>query len=102
LIVGTNFLGNVDNVRFYDTITIIDVFHTLIGYEPRETAGNGGLFMTVPNTRWMCNEGSGLTITDDKRGLVGTANSLDHVQRYDDTFPHYDVTPLMQHYRRGK
>lgn len=71
----------IDNIRFYtiSSLSSVNMFNSLIFSEDRETCGNGGLFMTVPVVRFMLDEGTGTSITDDKASLAGTLLDASHI-----------------------
>jgi hypothetical protein len=94
LVIG-GFKGSVDKIRFFNTYNP----SSLAGM-PMEWNGRNDLteywtsFGTPSVARYMCNEGSGLSITDDKLGLIGTLGDPNHARWYPFIDPFVDVSTL--------
>jgi hypothetical protein len=84
LIIGksnsSSYQWEIDAVRSY-VLDFNDLFRTLSAVESRETVGESTMFVPLPLARFMINEGSGNTITNDKDpNLVGTISDPNHVR----------------------
>ncbi|MCE5184932.1 MAG: hypothetical protein LLF76_02260 [Planctomycetaceae bacterium] len=102
LIVGM-FNGDIDKLRVFADMD----FSSLSGI-PMEWAGRNDLtetqlgFGLASAVRFMCNEGTGTTITDNKLGLTGTISDINHVRWYPWMNPFIDVSVLQRHYGGGR
>jgi hypothetical protein len=71
-----------DKLRFFSGITSPSDFIGMIqGLSDRTESGNEVVlgFGKASDVLFMCNEGSGTTLTDSKLSLTGSFNSADHV-----------------------
>lgn len=106
LVIGPNYKWQMDNLRFYNNYIESEV---LLGpvfegasRQGTDAAGEGGFLMREADIRWLCDEGSGSTITDDKDGgIVGTISDPNDVK----FMPHhymYNDTSVQQYYRSNR
>lgn len=63
--------GDVDRIKIYKAQEPFSLNIATGLIEERNIVGNG-IFAPTPTARWMCDEGSGETITDDKLSIAGT------------------------------
>jgi hypothetical protein len=96
VIVGNGFKGQIDKLRYFSGVTDPTDFAFIIQFTER--TASSGMFEMVPNVLWMCDEHSGVTITDSKTSKVGTFNSADHVAWNPWIVPFADVSVQQQSY----
>jgi hypothetical protein len=99
LVMGLTLKGDLDKIRFYSGIDYpygieLGLFFWDRDDDTEQILGYG----TVSDVRWMCDEGSGGYIQDDKLNIYGLFNSTDHV-RFFPWLPGFADTSVQQHYR---
>jgi hypothetical protein len=91
--------GDLDMLRFFQGIVDPTGFAGIIqGFYFRDGSGfeSWGGFGKESAVRYQLQEGSGLTITDDKQGLTGKLQDPNHVRWYPFWWPYEDVSVVQR------